>query len=606
KVDREELPEIDSIYMEFAQALMASAGGWPLNLLLTPDLKPFFAVTYLPPMNRKGLIGMPQFIEHINQVWKSEEKGLLIDQADKIVEIFEKSSFSTGDSLPPQGILTAAAELLFEMIDPIYGGFKGEPKFPMGYQSLFLLEYAKEKKESRAMFCVELTLDKMLQGGIYDHLGGGFSRYSVDESWQIPHFEKMLYDNVLLIDAYLQAWQFCQKKNHLKTATQTLDYLLREMVNSDGGFYSAEDADTDGHEGIYYTWTLSEIREILSNEQAEIFCGYYGVKSTGNFEGRNVLHISSSIEEFSESVRLPQEEVESILESCRQALFKRRSVRNRPFVDDKVISSWNGLAIHTMAKAYGLLEKEAYGQAACKSAQFLHDHLHKEGRLYRRWRDKEARFNGGIDDYAFLIKGLITLFEQDLGTQWLEWAITLCDTLVQEFKVAEGAFYFHIADPHLLLRRCEFYDGAEPSGNAVHCENLLRLFQITGNPSYLSQAEDILKAAKQTIESYPPGACYHLRALLRYYQNNAPLIVIALDEQNSLSKEIKKSIASHFNPYLSVVWKRGNDHLLDRLVPSLKGKGPIDGQTAVYICRQDRCQEPVFEKEAILQAIKAL
>ncbi len=606
KVDREELPEIDSIYMEFAQALMASAGGWPLNLILTPELKPFFAVTYLPPMNSRGLIGMQQFIQHITQMWQSGEREQLVDQADKIVEIFEKSTFSSGDSLPAQGILSAATEVLFEMVDPIYGGFKGEPKFPMGYQSLFLLEHARQKSDSRAMFCVELTLDRMLRGGIFDQLGGGFSRYSVDERWTVPHFEKILYDNAILAETYLEVFQFSKKKNYARVAEQTLDYLIREMMQPEGGFYSAEDADSEGHEGMYYTWTPLEIREVLSNEEAEIFCKYYGMKGDGNFEGRNVLYVPMPLDEFAEEIGMPEDEVKTILERSSTQLLKRREFRTRPFKDDKVLCSWNGLAIGAMAKGGSMLRKETYTEAAIKAAEFLFAHLYKDGRLKRRWRENEARFDGGIDDYAFLIKGLITLFELDHGTKWLKWAIDLSEVLSKEFKAEGGAFYFNVSNPALLIRRCEFYDGAEPSGNAVHCENLLRFFQLTGDPNYLSQAEDILKAAKTYIESYPPGACYHLKALQRYYHVKALLVVIALDEEKTLAKEIKEHLALHFNPHRLVVWKKASDALLDALVPSLVDKKAVDGQTAVYICRQDRCEAPLLAKEEIFKAIESL
>ncbi len=606
KVDREELPEIDSIYMEFAQALMASAGGWPLNLILTPELKPFFAVTYLPPVNRKGLIGMQQFIQHINQLWAGEEKKQLVDQADKIVEIFEKSAQSTGDALPSQNLIPLAAEALFEMIDPVYGGLKGEPKFPMGYQSLFLLEHAREKKDSRSMFCVELTLDMMLQGGIYDQLGGGFSRYSIDEKWMIPHFEKMLYDNAILSETYLEAWQFSKKKSYQRVAEETLDYLLREMMHSDGGFYSAEDADSDGHEGVYYTWTAFEVREGLSNEEAEVFCQYYGITTDGNFEGRNVLHVAVPIEEFAEAIDMPLEEVEKTLTRAKAQLLKRRGIRTRPFKDDKVICSWNGLMIDSLIKGASILHKEHYAQAAVKTAEFLYANLYKEGRLLRRWRENEARFDGGVDDYAFLIKGLISLFEEDQGTKWLKWAIDLADLLFKEFKAEEGAFYYHLSDPNLLIRKCEYYDGAEPSGNAVHCENLLRLYQLTGNTYYLSQAEDILKAAKTYIESYPPGACYHLKVLQRYYNVKAPTMVIALDEEGTLAKEIKQRLSEHFNPHSLIVWKHANDTQLDALVPSLVDKKSIDGQTAVYICHQDHCEAPLLAIEEILKAIDHL
>ena len=606
KIDREELPQVDSIYMEFAQALMSSAGGWPLNLILTPDLKPFFAVTYLPPANRRGLIGMKQFIQHIKQLWQSEERKQLIDQADKIVEIFEKSAKSAGDTMPTQQNLLAAVEMLFEMTDPVYGGLKGEPKFPMGYQSSFLLEFSRTKGEGRALFCAELTLDMMLRGGIYDQLGGGFSRYAIDERWMIPHFEKMIYDNAILAKTYLDAYKYTKKESYRTLCEQTLDYTLNEMEHPEGGFYSAQDADTEGHEGRYYTWAFQEVREVLSNEEAELFCTYYGITPEGNFEGRTVLHIPLPLEEFAELRNIPVEELRSILDKARQKMLKRREVRERPFKDDKILVSWNGLMIDAMVKAGTALKKNAFKEAAIKAAGFVKSNLWKEGHLFRRWRDNEARFNGGIDDYAFLVKGLISLFEEGCGSEWLKWAVELADVLRKEFKAEDGAFYYHLEDPALLIRKCEFYDGAEPSGNAVHCENLLRLYQITQNPLCLSEVEEILKAAKHYIEIYPPGACYHLIGLLRYLDLKAPTIMIALDEEGSLRNEIQEVLNAQFLPHVAVVWKEPKDQILPALIPGVVDKNPIDGQTAIYICRYDRCEAPLIEKGQILKALESL
>ena len=606
KVDREELPEVDSIYMEFAQALMASAGGWPLNLILTPDLKPFFAVTYLPPANRRGLIGIGQFVQHIGQLWQSEERKQLIEQADKIVEIFEQSSKIAGDSIPTEQHLVTAVEMMYNLMDPVHGGFKGEPKFPMGYQSIFLLEFARGKGDSRSLFCVELTLDMMLRGGIYDQLGGGFSRYAVDEHWTVPHFEKMLYDNAILARTYLDAWKYTQKEAYRNICDETLEYILSEMTQSEGGFYSAEDADTDGHEGMYYTWTPFEVREVLSNEEAEIFCQYYRIAQEGNFEGRNVLHIALPLEEFAELRNLPPDEVKSLLSKAKAQLFKRRQIRTRPFKDDKIIVSWNGLVIDAMIKAAKPLGKPRFRDAALSAAGFIRTHLWKDGHLFRRWRDNEARFAGGIDDYAFLIKGLISLFEEGAGSEWLKWAIELTEVLQKEFKSEGGAFYYNLEDPVLLIRKCEFYDGAEPSGNAVHCENLQRLYQITLDDKYLGQAEDILRAARHYIETYPPGACYHLCALQRYLDIKAPTIVIALDEEGSLKNEIHDSLSKRFIPHSSIIWKENNDPQIASLIPSLVDKKPIDGQTAIYICRQDHCEPPLLEKDMILQALEKL
>ncbi len=511
KVDREELPEVDNIYMEFAQVLMSSAGGWPLNVILTSDLKPFFAVTYLPPKTKRGLIGLDQFIAHIKQIWQSDERQLLIEQANKLVEVFERTHVSAGEEMPGEEQLVNGVERLFEVADPLYGGVKGEPKFPLGYQANFLLQFAKKKNESRALFYVELTLDRMARGGIYDHLGGGFARYSIDQKWQIPHFEKMLYDNAILADAYLEAWLSTNKPIYRRITQEILDYILREMTSPEGGFYSAEDADSEGHEGRFYTWTPHEIQAVLTPEEAQLFCQYYQVTEHGNFEGRSVLNQLLPSNEFAEIYKLSEEELEKRLAHARKLLFIEREKRERPFKDDKILSGWNGLMIAALARAGKMLQEERFTQAAEKAATFLKNNLWKEGRLLRRYREEEARFPAGLDEYAYLIHGLL-----ELGPEWHTWAVELATLLKNEFKAKGGAFYQTEKKQSILLRKCEFYDGAEPSGNGVHAHNLIRLFQMTQDETYLTQMEDILKAAKKFIEAYPPGACYHLLALQCY------------------------------------------------------------------------------------------
>jgi uncharacterized protein len=606
KVDREELPEVDSIYMDFAQALMASAAGWPLNLVLTPDLKPFFAMTYLPAATQRGLIGMTHFVQHIQQLWNSDEKKMLIEQADRVVELFESIPLSSGNVLPEESLLDAALEVLYELIDPVYGGIKGEPKFPMGYQSALLLNAAAIKGDSRALFCAELSLSNMQRGGIYDQLGGGFARYAVDEAWLIPHFEKMLYDNAILAATYLDAWRYTKKLSYQNTCQETLNYILRVLFHEGGGYYSAEDADSDGHEGLYYTWDFKEISTILSAEELELFCSFYGVKAEGNFEGRTILHSIKSVEEFAEDKNLNKEEIKRILEIAKSKLLNVRKTRVPPFVDDKILTSWNGLMIDAMMKAARCFNIDTYEKSAIQTAEFIRSNLWKEGQLLRRFRENEPRFVAGLDDYAFLIKGLLTLFDHDCGTEWLKFAVELAEIVENQFKTESGAYYLHLKDPSLLLRKCEFYDGAEPSGNAVHSENLLRLYQITYDEKYLRNAQEVLKAAKGTIETYPPGACYHLLALYRYLNIKAATVVIALDEEGSLQQEIKTLLYKNYLPHVEVIWKREKDTLLTTLIPSLVDKKPIDGQTAVYICRQNRCQAPLIHKEQIEQALDML
>ncbi len=602
KVDREELPQVDSLYMEFAQALMASSGGWPLNMILTPDLKPFFAVTYLPPKARHGLIGFDQFIQQIKQLWASEEKALLIEQADQLVETFSRIVPVAGTEMPGERDIKIAEETLFELSDATFGGMKGSPKFPLSYQLEFLMQEAKSTGDSRALFYVELTLDAMQRGGIYDHLGGGFSRYSVDEKWHIPHFEKMLYDNALLAKTYLEAWKCFKKPKFRDVVEETLRFLLREMQNENGGFYSGQDAETDGHEGLYYTWTPEEIRASLSPEEAEIFCLYYNVTREGNFEGRNVLLAPISPEEFAEMGKISRADLASKLKKMRQMLLEKRLMRKRPFRDEKILTCWNGLMIDLLVRAGFSLGEAKFTEAAQKTVGFLKRELWRDGRLLRRWCDQEARFPAVLEDYAFLIKGLITLFTHGLGNEHLEWALELALVLERHFKAPQGAFFQ--TEEEVVLRKCDFYDGAEPSGNGVHAENLVRLYQITHNKGFLSQAEDILKAAKNHLETYPPGACWLLLALQRYLNPKAPTVVVALDEKESLLKEIQGAFAPLFSPHLETIWKK--EKKIDMLLPEEKEKTPLEGKTAVYICRQNMCEPAYISKEEIEKAIQGL
>lgn len=604
KVDREEHPEVDSIYMEFAQALMSSAGGWPLNVILTPDLKPFFAVTYLPPKASKGLIGMDQFVTQIKMLWQSEERSLLLTQADKIVQLFENSAKTQGQDLPTEEDLHHAIQMLFDIADPVYGGIKGEPKFPLGYQADFLLQYSKATNDSRSLFYIELTLQMMARGGLYDQLGGGFARYCVDERWHIPHFEKMLYDNAILARTYLEAYKYTKKISFSQICRQTLDYAIRELKGD--GFFSAEDADSEGHEGKYYTWSQEEIFNALGAGDGEIFSRFYGVTDEGNFEGKNVLHVAIEPKEFSAVVGLDDARFYETMQVMKSKLLMRRNERTRPFKDDKIITSWNGLMIDSLAWAGFCYADSPYLQVATQTADWIRDNLVIDGELMRRYRDNDARFSAGLDDHAFLIRALLSLFEVNAGTKYLQWAMHLTDVLEKDFKIQGGAFYQTKQDKYLLIRKCEFYDGAEPSGNAVHCENLLRLYQLTQEQKYLDQAEDILKAAKSFIEAFPPGACYHLIALQRYFDEKAPLVVIALDEHSTYKKELEKALGGLFCPHGFFVWKNPGDTTLSQIAPSIAPQICLEGKTTVYICRGTHCEAPLTDIHQILESLENL
>lgn len=607
KVDREEKPEVDSLYMEFAQALMSGGAGWPLNLILTPDLLPFFAATYLPADATQGFLGMKQLILRIGQIWQDhEERDSVVQQAGKIVDVFASHVHVEGGELPGMQSIKDGVETLYKTADPTYGGTKGAPKFPIGLQALFLLRCLKKSADSRSLFYIERTLDMMHRGGIYDHLGGGFSRYSVDEKWLLPHFEKMLYDNALLARVYLETWDYTRQNFYKEVAEEIFGYILRDMTGEMGQFFSAEDADSEGQEGKFYIWSWDEINQILGKD-APLFCEYYGVVAAGNFEGRSILHMSMRHEEFAALRHMDPAVLKSKLEELRSKLFSVRERRPRPAKDDKAIVAWNGLMIHALVEGGRLFNRPLYFAAAEKAACFIKEHLWREGNLLRRWRENDARFDGCLDDYAFYIQGLISLFEADRGSKWLELALVLSSVLKQRFKQEHGAFYLtNGQDPTIILRRCEFYDGAEPSGNGIHAENLLRLYQITGIEDFRLQAADILKAAKEHIELYPPGSCCHLMALLRYYDEKAATVVVALNEKEELKDEIRKLLTGRFLPNKVVIWKRESDEELRDLVPISRTKPVIDGKTTLYICFQDRCEEPLVDLVKMQQAIESL
>jgi len=606
KVDREELPEVDSLYMEFAQAMILGAAGWPLNLLLTPDLKPFFAATYLPKHSFRGMIGVMELTDKISDIWRGPDRERLVNQAEKIVTILGAQTHKKGEDLPDEMPIEDTAEILFKVADPVFGGMKGSPKFPLGYQTNFLLRFFQKSQDARALFLVDKTLEMMHRGGIYDHLGGGFHRYAVDEHWHIPHFEKMLYDNALLVYAYLDAWKVSKRLLYRQVACETCDYILRDLQHPEGGFYSAEDADSEGKEGFYYTWSRQEVMSQLGEDIGSLFCDLYGVFQHGMVEGKSVVRMGMSFEEFSAICGIDTPFLEEMMAKARSALFKERVRRSRPFLDDKIITACNGLAIFSLCETGFTLQRNDYMQAALLAAAFIKEHLYKEKVLYRRYRENDARFQANLDDYAYLIRALLSLFEADGGTSWLQWAIELADALEQKYKADTGAYYQAAPDDqHLLIRKCHFADGAEPSGNAVHAENLIRLWQITGDDRYLLSAEDIFKAVKHYVDAYPLGYCYHLMALQRYFDTQKATCIIALDDESRGLEEIKIAFSQKKSPHHALIWKHPNDTALDTL-QHVQNLPNAHKKTTLYICREGVCSAPISDIDAIEKAIGEL
>ncbi|GAB4228200.1 MAG: thioredoxin domain-containing protein [Chlamydiales bacterium] len=607
KVDREELHDIDTIYMEIAQSMMTGAAGWPLNVILTPDLKPFFSATYIPPTSKDGVTGMKELIENIQSLWNSPERATLIEQSSQLVELYRASTIPSDYEMPDHETINDAAELLFQLADPIYGGLKGSPKFPIGYHINFLLTYSARSKDSRAFYLVEKTLDMMHRGGIYDHLAGGFSRYSVDEQWHVPHFEKMLYDNAILTHSYCRAWQMTKNPFYSIVCKEIIEYVLRELTSKGGGFFSAEDSETHQCEGLYYTWSLEEIKQTIPEEDLSIFCQFFSISDKGNLDGRNVLHTPQNIDEFCQSRGLNVEEFFEKIEKYKKILLKIRDQRDHPFKDDKILSSWNGLMINAMAIAGTALGESKFLDAAVKAAIFIRENLWKDQTLLRRWREGEASFNGGLQEYAAMIRACITLFESDCGSEWLRWALEMTDKVEREFKSEEGAYYDTDGkDPKIIIRKFSFSDGAEPSANALHCENLLRLYQISADENYLYLAEDIIKNAKPYVESYPPGYIYHIINLQRYYDTKAPNLVVSLDDKETLKDELYQILYSTYTPYRTVVWRRKQDDTLFKLIPFIREQEPHEDKTTLFICRRGICLDPLTNFDAMKKALEEL
>ena len=599
KVDREELPHIDSLYMEFAQTMIVGSAGWPLNVILTPDLKPFFAATYMPKESSKGLVGVLELTEKISKMWTSDEQERICMQADRLVDILKAHVHVQGSELPGYSPIAKTADVLYRVADPIWGGMRSSPKFPLGYHASFLLRYYQMSQDSRALFLVEKTLEMMSRGGIFDHLGGGFHRYSVDEHWHVPHFEKMLYDNALLADGYLEAWRVTHRPEYRDVLESILTYVSRDMTSPEGGFYSAEDADSAGIEGLYYTWTRNEVLSILGDADGTIFCDLFGIYDHGLVEGRSVMHMVASIDEFSETRKLDTQAVHELVHKAKDELFKERIRRILPLKDEKIITSWNGLMIHAFAEAGFYLGCPEYIHKAARAAEFIKNHLYKNRRLMRRYVSGEAKFSAGLDDFAFYIRGLLSLFEAGGGARWLELAEDLAHDVEELFKAEAGAYYqAQEADEHLLVRKSQYSDGAEPSGNAVHAENLVRLWQITGKKHYLEQAEDIFKAVQRFIESYPLGYCYHLIALERYFDTKKRTIVVAYNAESEHKEALEDALRNRHSSHYAVVFCHSGE-------TGAHVRPTINNATTLYICQDGVCKKPLTSIDEMLKALSS-
>ncbi len=612
KVDREERPDIDNIYMTICQIILGR-GGWPLNIIITPDKKPFFAGTYIPKKSRFNQTGMLELVPRIKEIWNQQHEDVL-DSAEKITSTIQNMiAESAGEGLEKE-IIEEAYEELLESFDTEYGGFGGAPKFPTPHKLSFLLRYWKRSGNPEALHMVEHTLDNMRSGGIYDQLGSGFHRYSTDNMWLLPHFEKMLYDQALTAIAYTEAYQVTGKDLYKETAEGILDYVLRDLTSPEGGFYCGEDADVEGEEGKYYLWTIEEVRSILGPEDSELIIEMFNLKEGGNFEeeirgrktGTNLFYMVRSPGSLAAELKIPVEEVENRVRSAREKLLAARYERKRPSMDDKILTDWNGLMIAAFAKGFQVFGEQKYLKAAEKAADFIMETLYSPGnRLLHRYRDGAAGISGTSDDYAFLTHGLLELYEAGFQVRHLKAAVSLNRELFEHFwDPASGGLYFTANDSEsLIFRKKEFADSAIPSGNSVEMSNLLRISRIIADPELEETAEKLERAFSKLIRKAPSGYTQFLSAL-DFRLGPSYEVIISGKRESPDTVHMLEELWSYFVPDKVLVFRpEGENPEIADLANYTKEQLPIEGKTTAYVCQNHACKLPTTETSDMLKML---
>ncbi len=603
KVDREERPDIDDTYMTICQMLTGS-GGWPLTLLLAPDSKPFFAATYLPKQSRGGAMGLIDLAQRVADLWHSDRK--------KITEAGEQihQSLLNLDQVKGQGgtleprYLEVASRHFERTYDVQHGGFGRAPKFPTAHNLSLLLRIGRRFDDTKARDMALHTLKRMRMGGLFDQIGFGLHRYSVDERWLVPHFEKMLYDQAMASLAYLDAWQSTGDFFYGRTASEILDYVVRDLRHPQGAFCCGEDADSEGAEGIFYLWSQAEIEAILGAEQGGIFCRVYGVSEEGNFEGKNILHLESDRAQLAQDLVLPQEKLDDLLEDARRKLLAVRERRVRPHRDDKVLAGWNGLIIAALARGGALLENAELISHAEQAADFiLHRLRDEQGRLLRRYREGEAAIPAFLEDYSFLVFGLTELYQAAFNPRFLTAALDLNREMLRLFSDERGGLYDTGADAEIVLRRGRsLHDGALPSGSSVAVLNLLRLARLSGDMELEERGEQFLGRLLPMVEQNPQ-AFGQLLIALDYALGPRQEVVICVPESDAHPDEMLAVLRRKLRPATLVLLQRPDDAESSPLLAPLRGKHVVDGQSTAWVCRDQSCRQPVTSAEELGQIL---
>ena len=611
KVDREERPDIDAIYMSAVQ-MLTGRGGWPMTTWLTPDREPFFGGTYFPARDgdRGARTGFLTLLRQLKQTYDEQPDQVARRALETTKKIQLRMQPASHGALPRLDVVTAAVKGYQRNFDSTHGGLARAPKFPSSLPVRLLLRQYRRTGDQAVLDMATLTLEKMAAGGMYDHVGGGFHRYSTDARWLVPHFEKMLYDNALLTVAYLEGHQLTGRDDFARVAEHVLRYVGREMTSPDGGFYSATDADSlnpegEMEEGWFFTWTPAEIEAVLGPENARLFRAYYGVTARGNFEDRNILHVTRPVDEVARQLQLPGERLRSSLAAAREKLYQARLKRPAPLRDDKILTAWNGLMISAFAQAGFVLDEPEFIAQARRAASFVLNRLREDGRLLRSFKDGQARHNAYLDDYAFLIAGLLDLYEATSEFSWLTEAITLQTTLDEHYQDNAGGGYFMTSNDHeaLLARQKPSRDGAEPSGNSVALMNLVRLHEFTLDDRYRVQVEKLFRAFAQTIS----GSSEMLLALDFYLDTPKEVVIVTAADRREAEPFLAVLRRSYLpNKVLAVVAEGSDLATQSTVIPLVRNKIASKGKTTAYVCERGVCKLPTTDVSVFAEQLQVV
>ncbi len=593
KVDREERPDLDQVYMNAVQ-MMTGHGGWPMTVFLTPDLVPFYGGTYFPPADRHNLPGFPRVLLAIADTYRQDPAGVAETAANIHAELQRMSATRESDAPLNVAVLDTATRGIARTYDPHFGGFGGAPKFPAAQTLEFLLRTHQRTGDAATLEMITHTCRRMAEGGMYDQLGGGFHRYATDARWLVPHFEKMLYDNAQLARLYLHVFQATGDEFFRRIAEETLDYVAREMTDASGGFYSTQDADSEGVEGKFFVWSARELIELLGREDAALMSAYYGVSEEGNFEGENILHVQRPAEVVAREANVSVAELSAAIARGRRVLFDVRERRVKPGRDEKVLTAWNGMMLAAFAEASVVFERTDYRDIAERNGEFILTSLRRDGALLHVYKDGQAKQQGFLDDYACAAQGLLALYEATGTTRWLEAALALVAEMNTEFwDDAEGGFFYTArSGERLIVRQKDFFDNATPSGNSVAAEVLLRLAVLTEQPDYERKAVTIFRLVHDALTRYP-SAFGCLLGALDFNLSTPKEIVLVGDTTQADFHALAREVWRRYLPNKVVAQVTENDEQARALIPLLRDRPALNGRPTAYVCENYTCRQPV-------------